>query len=118
MFVPLRQFHHPHPMVVRIRNVHVPLRIDATTMRSIHPRCRRWAAVAARAFAAAGDGGHHVSPGVDLADAVILAIDDVDVAGGVTADSLRSGEDGLPGVAAVAGIAPFAGPGDRGDRAV
>src|SRR6185503_12353409 len=63
-------------VVVGVADVDGAIGADDRTMRTIEAGRGRWAAVAARALAAAGDRHHHSAAVVDPADRMIFGIDD------------------------------------------
>ena len=67
--------------------------------------------------AGAGDGGDDAGGGVDLADAVVAGVGEVEVAGGVEGEGGGEIELGGGGEGVVAGEAGDAGAGDGGDDA-
>src|SRR5690348_10852737 len=103
-------------VIVAVGDVERSVRRDDAPVRAIHAGLGRDAVFLP--LAAAGDGRHLQRLRIDLADAMVLAIDDVDVARGVAADALWPVEDGVLGGAIVSFVSAFAGAGDGGDRSL
>src|SRR5689334_17989067 len=101
--------HNTNSVVICVGNVYGAVAIDDATMRAIHAGLGCGAVVAACALLSAGDGGHVHGFDVNLADAVILTIDDEDVAIGVAADTFGAIENRVFGRAVIAFVAAFAG---------
>src|SRR5262249_36019582 len=89
-------------VIIAVSDIQSAARAEDAAVRAIHAGLRRGTAVAAGSLAAAGHRRDDVCFGVNAADAVVLAIDDEDVAVGVAADALGPGKDGGLGVAFVA----------------
>src|SRR5262249_46463554 len=84
-------------------------------VRAIHAGLRRGDTVAVGPLVAAGKRRDEVRLHVNLANAMILAIDDVDIAGRLAANALRAREDRARGIPLVPLVAPLAGAGDGGN---
>ena len=92
-------------MVLGIGDVEGSVGGDDAAVRTIQGGLDRETAVAGETLRAnAGDGRNNTGLAVDLANRMILGIDDVDVAEPITTDSLGTVECRPPRVAAVAGI--------------
>src|ERR1700730_4825556 len=107
-----------HPVILTVGDPQVSLGIDGAAVRPIEAGLRRGTAVAARSLAPAGHGGDAAGFGRNLADRVVLGIDDVKIAIGVRADTLGALELSLQRGAPVAGRAPGPGAGDGRDDAL
>ncbi|NYF89820.1 hypothetical protein HDF08_001887 [Edaphobacter lichenicola] len=104
-------------MVRRVGEVEVAGGVGGEAVRECEGCGRRGSGVAGEAGqASAGDGGDQAGAGGDLADAVVVGVGKVEIAGGVDGNARGrvdgSGEDGGP----VAGVALRACAGDGGDE--
>src|SRR5438105_1198060 len=91
-------------VVIAVGDVHFAVLSDDAAVGAVHAGVDSRAAVAPLALAAACDRGHDIGFRVDSADGVVLAIDDVDIAGQIAADALGPGEDSSLGLSLVARV--------------
>ena len=103
----------PHAVVPDVADQQAPVGGEHDAVRGAKPGLRRRSAVTGESrLAGAGYRGDDPGPHVHLADRVVVALDDIEVAAGVELDLVRHVQHGVRRRPAVAAVAPLAVAGD------